>query len=699
MISKIQDYHKSKVAYIYLRQSTLAQVRFNKESTERQYALKDKALQLGWPPHLIKVLDGDLGMSGAQSNNREDFKTVVAEVSMAKVGAVFALEASRLSRSCTDWHRLLELCSLTDTLIIDEDGCYNPADFNDQLLLGLKGTMSAAELHFIRARLQGGKINKAKKGELCFPLPVGLNRDKQGNTVLDPDEEIRHAVQLLFDTFKQCGSAFGVVKYFVQNNIKFPKRAYGGIWDGKIIWAEMSHGRVLSVIKNPTYAGTYVYGRYKYRKKLSQDGKIQSKMEQMPIDEWQITIPEHHCGYITWNEYLENQKILEKNRTNGEATMTSEAVREGLALLQGLLLCGTCGYRLTVRYTGNGGIHPIYECAQRRRDSIYKKDCIAIRSEGLDQAISQRVLEVVTPMQIEIAINALEELERRQNAIDKQWKMKIERANYETQLAQRSYEEVDPSNRLVAATLEKRWNDALINLEDICSKYSDYQNKEALTATSEQKSNILSLGKDFPRLWKAPTTKSKDRKRILRLLIKDITVDKFSDTKNIILHVRWQGGVQEDIAIDRPIKAADKWRCPMKIVDRLRVLANTHTDKQIVEIFNNEGIKSGKEKIFTISGIQWIRFKHSIPSVLSVKYRHPDELTVKEVAIRFGVSQHVVFYWINRGYLNTRQIMAGSPHLITITPAKNKELCEWTQQSSRIKKISTSLTHIEGGAL
>jgi DNA invertase Pin-like site-specific DNA recombinase len=699
MISKIQDYHKTKLACIYLRQSTMGQVRFNQESTERQYALKDKALQLGWSPHLIKVLDGDLGISGTQSSNREDFKTLVAEVSLAKVGAVFALEASRLSRSCTDWHRLLELCSLAGTLIIDEDGCYNPADFNDQLLLGLKGTMSQAELHFIRARLQGGKINKAKKGELRFPLPVGLSRDKQGNTVLDPDEEIRHAVQLLFSTFKECGSAFGVVQHFTRNHIKFPKRSYGGVWNGKVIWSEMSHARIISIIKNPAYAGTYVYGRFKYRKKLSEDGKIQCKVERTPLASWQIAIQGHHEGYIKWDEYLENQKILERNRTNGEATMTSNAVREGLALLQGLLLCGSCGYRLSVRYTGNGGIHPVYECTHRGRDGIYKKECIAIRSAALDKAVSQRILAVITPVQLEIAINALKELECRNNAIDKQWKMKIDRAEYESKLAQRSYEEVDPSNRLVAATLEKRWEYTLVNLEEFHTKYAEYQEKEALTATAEQRANILSLGQDLPRLWVATTTKTKDRKRILRLLIKDITVDKFSDVKNIILHIRWQGGAQEDIAIERPVKAADKWRCPQEIVDKIRELSSKHPDEKIIEILNSEGIKSGKEKNFTISGIQWVRFKYSIPSALSVKRKQPHELTVNEVAMKFGVSQHVVFYWINRGYLDTRQIKAGSPHLITMFPTKEQELCEWVKQSSRIKKMTTSLTPIEGGAL
>ncbi len=307
MISKIQNYHKDKIAYVYLRQSTMGQVRYHQESTERQYALKERALELGWSSKMIRVIDSDLGISGSQMTNREGFKTVVADVTLKQVGAVFALEASRLSRSNTDWHRLIEICCITDTLIIDEDGCYNPADFNDQLLLGLKGTMSQAELHFLRARLLGGKINKAKKGRLKFPLPVGFCYDDEGNIVLDPDNEVRSAVELVFTTFRHTGSAYGVVHKFVQKGIKFPKRAYGGIWDGKLIWGQITHGRVLSIVKNPSYAGVYVYGRNKYAKKILSDGSIVSKVEKVAKELWQVKIKDHHEGYITWDEFLDNQ--------------------------------------------------------------------------------------------------------------------------------------------------------------------------------------------------------------------------------------------------------------------------------------------------------------------------------------------------------------------------------------------------------
>src|ERR1700674_2866313 len=286
MNPKISDDHRRKPAYVYLRQSTPGQVRHHQESTERQYALREKARELGWSEAAIRTLDGDLGMSGSQMTGREDFKTLVADVSMGQVGAVFALEVSRLARSNLDWHRLLELCALTATLVIDEDGCYDLADFNDGLLLGLKGAMAQAELHFLHARLQGGKLNKAKKGELRFPLPVGFCYDEQSRIILDPDEEVRGAVGLVFRLFRETGTAFAVTQRFAERELRFPKRSYGGAWDGKIIWGHLTHSRVLTLLKNPSYAGMYVFGRYQYRREISPEGGIHKRIHQVGMPDW-----------------------------------------------------------------------------------------------------------------------------------------------------------------------------------------------------------------------------------------------------------------------------------------------------------------------------------------------------------------------------------------------------------------------------
>src|SRR5258707_14837764 len=320
MSATIEVKHRSRPAYVYVRQSTLAQVRHNQESTERQYALRDKALALGWTPPTIRTLDRDLGVSGAQMAGREDLKTLVADVSRGNVGAVFALEVPRLARSNLDWHRLLELCALTHTLVIDADGCYDAGDFNDGLILGLKGTMAQAELHFLRGRLQGGKLNKAKKGELRFPLPVGLCYDDDGRIVLDPDDEVRGAVQLAFRLFQETGSAYAVIKRFAEDGLRFPKRAYGGAWAGRLIWGRLSHERVPGLIRNPSYAGVYVFGRYQYRKHITSQGEVHKRLQPVPKADWRVHLPRHHEGYITPEELEQNQPRLARNRTNGEGT-------------------------------------------------------------------------------------------------------------------------------------------------------------------------------------------------------------------------------------------------------------------------------------------------------------------------------------------------------------------------------------------
>jgi DNA invertase Pin-like site-specific DNA recombinase len=663
----------------------MGQVRHHQESTERQYALSDKALQLGWSADMIRILDRDLGVSGTQMADREDFQVVVADVSMRKVGAVISLEASRLSRSNTDWHRLLELCAFTETLIIDEDGIYNPADFNDQLLLGLKGTMSQAELHFIRARLQGGRLNKAHKGELRSPLPVGFVYDDEGRTVFDPDSEVRDTVRLLFDSFRQTGSAYGVVHRFSKQGLKFPMRAYGGVWSGKLIWGRLTDSRVLAILKNPSYAGAYVYGRYQSVKEIRADGSFRSRTTQVPMSSWTVLIKDHHEAYIGWNEYIHHRRILEKNRTNAEHTLLGGPAREGLALFQGLIICGTCGRRLTVRYKGNGGIYPTYECNWRKREGLSTRSCMHIRCDLIDEPVTMRALEVMQPKQIEIAIKAFEKYEQRENALNNQWRMRIERAEYEANLAQRRYEEVDPSNRLVAATLERRWNNALVKLEEIKQEYSQQQRKTRITATEEQKKELMSLAEDLPRLWRASTTNSKDRKRILRLLIKDITVEKFTTSKQIVLHVRWQGGACEDIPVDIPPKYYEQIRYGNEIIEKVRALAKDHTNDQIASAFNHEGIKSAKGKPFTVSMIQWIKYKHRIAGP---NLKRPEELTVKQVAKKFDVSTQVVYYWIGRKLLNARRLNHGSPYWIIIDSKKEKELFDRIRNSTRINRQS-----------
>lgn len=682
--SKISEQHLQRNAYVYIRQSTMGQVMHHQESTSRQYALKDKALSLGWPSNKIRVLDRDLGMSGSRSDNREDFKTILADVSLGQVGAVLALEASRLARSNADWHRLIEICSLTSTLILDEDGIYDPSDFNDSLLLGMKGTMSAAELHFLRGRLYGGKRNKAERGELRFPLPVGLCWEEGSSIVLDPDLEVQNAVRLVFHFFEETGSAYGVAQRFAGGGLKFPKRAYGGAWDGKLIWGHLTDSRVLSVIKNPAYAGAYVFGRFQYVKDILQDGNIRQRVKQMPRDSWFVEIQDHHEGYLTWAQHLGNLDQLQRNRTKRPENVLPQSAREGLALLQGLAICSQCGRRLTVRYQGNGGINPTYECNWTKRQGRSKKACMSVSCSPLDEALTTRLLETLDTDGLQLSLAAQDELTQREGAIRRQWEMRLERAEYEANLAHRRYEQVDPENRLVASSLEQRWNAALQKADEVQRQMDEFGRRQTRTFTPEQRGRILDLARNLPRLWQSSTTSSKDRKRMLRLLVEDITVERHKGS-NATLHVRWAGGACEDISLELPARMCDRLRYPQELIDEVRQLAVSLRDEEIADVLNKSGKKSSHGRDFNKSMIEWIRFKHKIPAV---NLKRSSELTVGEVANRFGVNPGVVHYWIEHDVLATRQRKPGRPHWITLTPEKERELTEWVQRSKRIKRTA-----------
>jgi DNA invertase Pin-like site-specific DNA recombinase len=678
---KIADHHLARQACIYIRQSTPAQVRFNQESTERQYNLANQATSLGWIPEQIRILDGDLAQSGELTIKRDDFKALVSDVAMGQVGAIFSLEASRLARSNKDWHRLLELCAITKTLVFDGDGCYDPSDFNDSLVLGMKGTFAQAELHIIRARLHGAKLNKAQKGALRFPLPVGLVFDGD-NIVLDPDQEVQGAVRTLFELFEQESSAYRVVQRFNHLGLLFPRRSYGGAWNGKLVWGRLTHSRALGVLANPSYAGTYVFGRYQSCKKIDPTGEICTQSRQLPQDQWPIVIPNHHPGYITWDQFLANRRRLAANRTNNE--ILGGPAREGHCLLQGLLLCGLCGRRLSVRYTGNGGIYPSYDCTSRKRDALSTHHCFSIPAKPLDDAVVQRLLVAVTPVTVKLALEALSNLEVRDKAISAQWSRRIERARYDADLAERRYEEADPSNRLVAATLEKRWNDAMQRVLELEVEFAEFQRQAMRILTSEQKQQILQLGKDFPRLWKAPTTSTCDRKRMLRLLIRDITVAKDTDPKLLRLQVRWQGGATDTIAVHRRPKRADAMRYSDMFVAKIQAMAENYDDREIAAQLNSQALTSSTGKPFTEHMVRWIRFKHRIPG----PSLSPGTLTASQICERYGVSRWVVHYWIEHGIVPATQRKPNTPYAITIDDALDRRLQEWVANSKHLRPSS-----------
>lgn len=676
--SKVRPDHLTRIAIVYIRQSTLTQVRYNQESTERQYALQEKALNLGWTQEQIQVIDEDLGISGSGRSLRQGFQQLVAQVSLGEVGAVFGLEISRLARSSADLLRLLELCGLFNTIVIDEDGIYDLSDFNDRLILGFKGTMSEAELHFLRCRMLGGKKNKAKKGELHFPLPVGYTYDVDGQTVFDPDEEVQIAVRNVFQAFQTSGSAYGVVQFFAQNNLRFPKRAYGGVWDGDLVWSTLNHSRVLGILYNPGYTGSYVYGRYHDQKSVDQSGLFTHHTVRLPKDQWEVFIPNHHPAYITWEKYEQNLKQLHNNRTNLER---SGPAREGSALLQGLILCGKCGRHMTVRYTGNGGIAPMYEC-KGRWEYGNKATCTMVPATIIDKSITTRLMQVMQPAELDLSIQVMDKLLKEENTADKGWKLTVERAKYEADRAERQYQQVEPENRLVARSLEARWNEKLTELTRIQEEYTQYCSKQSWKPTEQDKAQILALAKELPRIWNSTTTTAKDRKRILRMLIEDVTVFAESRQKDIRLGLRWRNQSHEEIYASKPLPISSVRKHTPQTVELICKLSDSMTDKQIASHLNESGYHTPDGKIFTVPSIKWIRYVYKIKA-LSTKRKG---LSVKEVAERFNVTPGVVYYWLNHDILEAKKVSPGCPWDIMLDEQKEEELRDRVQKSGHLVK-------------
>ncbi len=642
--SKVCAEHLARNAYLYVRQSTLRQVHTNTESAQRQYALRQRAIQLGWPVEQIVVIDTDQGQSGASATDRAGFQRLVADVGLGKAGIVLGLEVSRLARNNADWHRLLEISALSGTLICDEDGLYDPADFNDRLLLGLKGTMSEAELHFIRARLQGGILSKARRGELPMPLPVGLISDPTGKVVLDPDQAAQDAIGHLFSTFARTGSARAVVGAFNRDGLLFPSRIRKGERKGELAWNELTHWRVLRTLHNPRYAGAFVYGQRRTRK--TPDGRTTTR--DLPREQWTALIPDAHPGYISWEQFEQNQKLLAANAYAHGPDRSAGPAREGPALLQGLAICGRCGARMTIRYhQRRDTLIPDYVCA---KDNIqrHKPRCLNLPGHSIDSAIGQLLLDTVTPIALDVALTVQAELEARADEADQLRRSQVQRARQNAELARRRYLAVDPENRLVADTLEADWNQSLRALQDAQDEY-DRQTAAANTMLDEhRKAQIRQLATDFPELWTDPGTPDRERKRIVRLLIEDVTINK---TDQIHLHIRFRGGQTTSLSIPSPLRAWEQRQTDPDTIALLDRLLDDHTDAESAELLNDAGHRSGTGQPFTARIVLGIRRYSSLPSHAD-RLRARGLLTVHQIAEQLGVHPNTIKLWHRAGLLS-----------------------------------------------
>ena len=666
--AKITTGHLSRQAIVYLRQSSAAQVENNRESTDRQYALAAKAGELGWPDDRIIVIDEDLGLSGSGSVARAGFARLTAEVALARVGLVLGLEVSRLARNNADWHRLIDLAGLTDTLIGDADGIYHPALFNDRLLLGLKGTMSEAELHVLRARLNGGIRNKAARGELRRGLPVGFVwGDADGEVRFHPDEAVVTAIDNVFARFAETGSARRVWLWLRSERLTFPLQMHA---HADIRWVEASYTAIHHVLTNPVYAGAYVYGKTRQETTLDAAGARKKRIRHLPRSEWQVLIQEHHEGFIDWQTYEANQDRIARNtrpRPHNDPSKASGAVREGSALLQGLGSCGHCGRRLRTHYRGRSSA-PGYHCAGDRLVEGRGSYCLNVGGIQIDEAVTRAFIAALEPAKLAATLAAAERLESDREATLKQWRLGVERASYEASRAERRYRAVDPDNRLVARGLEREWEESLGALEAARSELARRESERPRVLSKDERDRLLALGPDLAAVWHAATTMPRDRKELLRALLEEVIVKVERDKAAAHLTLRWKGGALGEIDLALPRSRPATIRTAEDTVALVRRLAVHYPDTVIAGILNTQGRTTARGHRFEGNRVGNLRRHWNIPCFEAGPPSTEGELaSIKKAAVVLGVAPSTLHRWLNDGIIPGEQLTPGAPWRIRLT--------------------------------
>ncbi len=589
--AKVRPEHLRRLAVVYIRQSSVHQIRSNRESGQRQYALTERAQALGWPRSSVKTIDEDQGRSGASSAHRHGFKKLLAEIGAGQVGIVFALEASRLARSSADWHRLVEICVVTQTLLADESAVYDPRDPNDRLLLGVEGTISEAELFTLRCRLHEGRWSKARRGELSRPLPIGYVRTETGDVVKHPDRQVQKRLDYVFRLFQQHKVARQVLVQLVEEKLKVPAKIWGGPRHGEIRWKEPDLSDLIRLLHNPTYAGAYVYGQCEYDAFDRSPTNGKAKTHPRPLEDWPVCLADIYPAYIPWEQFVENQRIL---RSNWYRQESRGAPRKGSALLQGIVYCGVCGARMSVLYYSTKEQRvPGYGCyyAYHRKGGAA---CQCMSARGIDEAVTQLFLNAASPAKIEIALQALEELDANRQETRRQWDLQLERADYEVELASRRYEAVDPSNRLVAAELEAQWETALRQRERLRIERAEWECQLDQPLSQRDRRLVQDLSRDLERVWRAETTSMEERKTLLRFLVKRVDVDGVSEAGKIRISVEWHTGARSALTIDRPLVGVWAPKTSDTVLRRIQKLLPDHDYATIAAILNDEGLRSAK---------------------------------------------------------------------------------------------------------
>jgi DNA invertase Pin-like site-specific DNA recombinase len=669
--SKVTASHRQRAAIVYVRQSTLLQQMRNKESTARQYDLVQRAVALGWSRAQVSVVDEDQGISGASTAGRSGFAELAAQVGLGQVGIILALEVSRLARNNADWYRLLDLAAMTDTLVADADGVYHPRRFDDRLVLGMKGTMAEAELHILRARLDGGVRNKAARGELRRGLPVGLIwGEADGEILLHPDEAVTGVIRAVFERFTECGSARGVWLWLREQGLKWPLQPTGYVGGNEIVWVEPTYHAVHTTLTHPAYAGAYVYGRTRFERRLDPGGHLRTHRRALPRDQWQVLIEDHHEGFITWDEYLANQEKIGSNTRPRRHEPGTGAVREGCALLQGLAVCGICGRKLAVFYQGPAKATPGYYCTGSGQlvDGRGKRH-LHVGGQAIDATVAAAFLAALTPAALDACLQAADQLEADHDTVLAQYRREVERARYDASRAERRYQAVDPDNRLVARGLEADWEKTLSALAAAEAELERRTRRRPAALTPAERTTVLALADDLDAVWTAPTTTDKDRKQLLRTLLEDVTLTLHRDEAepHATVLMRWKGGATSHLVV--PIRRPQpKIRTDEDTVDLIRRLAVHYPDAQIAGILNRQGRRTARGLSYTASRVQGTRHYWGIPChTKSDKPQEGELVTVAQAAAHLALAPSTLHRWLNDGFIAGEQDTPGAPWRIRLT--------------------------------
>jgi DNA invertase Pin-like site-specific DNA recombinase len=670
---KITASHRARDAYVYVRQSTLLQVQVHTESLARQYDLRQRATALGWPAHQVVVIDEDLGRSGASAAGRSGFSELVADVGLGKTGIILVLEVSRLARSNADWYQLLDLCALTDTLIADADGIYQPGSYNDRLILGLKGTMSEAELHLIRSRLTEGLRHKAARGELRQNLPVGLDYDSGGTVIITCDEAVREAIATVYRRFAELGSGRQVLLSLREDGLLLPRRANGSS-SGRIIWAQASYPAVHDFLTNPAYAGAFVFGRTRAWKRVDASGKVLSGVRELPREQWAVLIPDHHPGYISWEAYEANTAKLRANwrppRGHGGG-----APREGTALLQGLLRCGRCGRIMQTGYSGPKGNSPRYVCARAKQLYAAERGCCSIGGGRLEKTILAELFTVLEPASLEATAKALAEADDQYRQRMAAFELAVERARYEAGRASRQYDAVEPENRLVARTLERAWEDRLAVVRRAENDLRAQQARRPVTLTSDELAWITAAGADVKAVFWAPTTTIPERKQLIRAVIAEVVLTIGDQQRVAGLRIIWQGGAVTEVSMPMTKKGGHTRTTSEDTVALVRRLARHYDDKTIALILAKQRRRTATGLTWTKARVHSLRVSRAIPACepqpgnVSTGSEDSPMLTVPQAAAELGISKYTVYRWLRDGFITGEQLTPAAPWRIRVDQA------------------------------